>query len=134
MTANESEGGETRAGLTSITVCSWNVNNRVGQTTFRPEAASAAMETGADILVFNEFFPKTALESYQRALTAGGWTNQAISEPSAVKANRVLVASRHPLAVTKLSASTVDEHLTSNALYVRRRRYIPSAWYSSPSL
>jgi hypothetical protein len=60
MTSSESkagEGGETGVGMTTISVCSWNVNNRVGKTTFRPEAAEAAMETVADVLVFNEFFP-----------------------------------------------------------------------------
>lgn len=116
MTSSESKTGEADAYATGISVCSWNVNNRVGRTSFRPEAAAAAMETDADVLVFNEFFPKTSLESFQQALTAGGWLHQEMSEPAAVSANRILVASRFPVSVGALPASTVDDHLTTNAL------------------
>ena len=116
MTSSGGESGETGAVPPSMTVCSWNVNNRVGKTTFRPEAAAAAMETDADVLVFNEFFPKDALPAFRANLTAGGWAHQTLSITGAVKANRIFVASRYPVTAVKLPASTVDEHLTSNAL------------------
>lgn len=61
---------------------------------------------------------KTALESFQRALTGGGWAPQAISDAATVRANLILVASRYPITVTKLPAPTVDELLTTNALCV----------------
>ncbi len=96
----------------------WNVNNRVGRTTFRPQAAQAAMETGADVLVFNEFFPGVRLEAFQRSLHDGGWHHQALSEVVGVKANRVLLASRLAVSVQCLPPSTVDGHLTANALCV----------------
>jgi endonuclease/exonuclease/phosphatase family metal-dependent hydrolase len=101
-----------------ISMFCWNVNNRVGRTTFRPEAANAAMETGADVLVFNEFFPGARLELFQRSLRDGGWQHQAMSESAGVKANRVLVASRVTSRVQSLPPSTVDGHLTANALCV----------------
>ena len=111
-------GGKAGGNAANMTICSWNVNNRVGQTTFRPEAAAAAMETDADVLVFNEFFPKTLLGVFQHFLTAGGWRHQAISEMAAMRANRLLVASRLPMLVKSLPASTVDHHLSTNALHV----------------
>lgn len=99
-----------------ISMFCWNVNNRVGRTTFRPEAANAAMETGADVLVFNEFFPGARLEKFQRSLLDGGWLHQSMSETDGLKANRVLVASRVTLSIQCLPPSTVDGHLTANAL------------------
>ena len=39
-------------------IATWNLNNRVGKVRFRPEAASAAIALGADVLVFNEYYPK----------------------------------------------------------------------------
>ena len=102
----------------AISMLCWNVNNRVGRTTFRPEAANAAMETGADVLVFNEFFPGPQLEPFQRSLRDGGWQHQAMSESAGVKANRVLIASRVTFRVQCLPPSTLDGHLTANALCV----------------
>ncbi len=121
ITSNESKGSKAggRGGKgASLTVCSWNINNRVGQTTFRIEAAAAAMETDADVLVFSEFFPKTLLGVFQHFLTAGGWRHQEISDMGAVRANRLLVASRFPVVVKSLPPSTVDDHLSANALRV----------------
>lgn len=107
-----------REGATAadVSIFCWNVNNRVGLTTFRPEAAQAAMETDADVLVFNEFFPGLRLEPFQGSLHAAGWSHQAMSEPVDLRANRILVASRLPLHMQSLPPSTVDGHLTANAL------------------
>jgi hypothetical protein len=76
------------------------------------------METTSDVLVFNEFFPGKALDVFQEELRDGGWSHQELSEAAAVRANRILVASRFPVAVRPLPASTVDDHLSTNALCV----------------
>ena len=77
-----------------VSMFCWNVSNRVGRTTFRPEAAASAMETGVDVLVFNEFFSGPHLAHFQATLSDHGWFHQAMSEWAGAKANRVLVASR----------------------------------------
>ena len=38
-------------------IAAWNLNNRVGKVPFRLEAATAAIAVGADIFVFNEYYP-----------------------------------------------------------------------------
>lgn len=107
------------AGVPLMSVLCWNVNNRVGRTRFRPKAADAAMETGADVLVFNEFHPGKSMSSFRDALVQRGWTHQTLSlAPVGLKVNQVLVASRSPHQLVELPESTVDEHLTSNALCV----------------
>jgi endonuclease/exonuclease/phosphatase family metal-dependent hydrolase len=102
-----------------LAILCWNVNHRVGRTAYRPEAAHAAMACAADVLAFTEFFPRDQLAAFQATLREGGWEHQALSEAPSIKANRVLVASRVPLQVRSLPASTVDEHLSSNALRVQ---------------
>lgn len=97
----------------------WNVNHRLGRTQYRPDAADAAMATGADVLMFTEFFsPGSALEAFTEACVNGGWRHVAISE-AAGKTNRVLLASKLPFQVLQLPKTTVDEHLSGNALLVR---------------
>lgn len=102
--------------MPKITV--WNVNNRVGRTTFRPEAAHAAMALDADVIVLNEFFPGAMREEFLRQLRHEGWSHQRMSPEPSVQANRVLFASRIPIESVALPPSTVDEHLTSNAAAV----------------
>jgi endonuclease/exonuclease/phosphatase family metal-dependent hydrolase len=104
---------------TPLRVVCWNVNNRVGHVKFRPEAAQAAMSTGADVLLFNEFFPGSQLERFIGDLKEGGWAHVQLSYEAKVKANRVLAASRIPFTVEALPPSPVDEHLQSNALLLR---------------
>ena len=106
-------------GTPLVSVLCWNVNNRVGRTRFRPEAAQAAMETGADVLVFNEFYPGREMSSFRATLEQRGWMHQTLSfAPGDLKANRILIASRYPHQIVALPTSTLDEHLTSNALCV----------------
>jgi len=40
------KAGEAGADTSRVSVCSWNINNRVGKTASRPEAAHAAIEIG----------------------------------------------------------------------------------------
>ena len=96
----------------------WNVNNRVGRTTFRPEAAHAAMSLGADVIVLNEFYPGAMREEFLRQLRHAGWSHQRMSPEPSVQANRVLFASRVPIEPVALPPSTADEHLSSNAAAV----------------
>jgi hypothetical protein len=101
------------------TVLCWNVNNRVGYTKFRPEAAQAAMATGADVLVFNEFYPRSAQARFAAELQEGGWSQQTLSwAPHGAVANRILIAARQPHKTVELPPTTVDEQLLANALCV----------------
>jgi len=78
-------------------IATWNLNNRVGKVRFRPEAASAAIAIGADVLVFNEYYPQEYGTAFCRALHDERWSHQEESKDTAEKANRVLIASRFPL-------------------------------------
>jgi endonuclease/exonuclease/phosphatase family metal-dependent hydrolase len=102
-----------------LSVFSWNVNNRVGRVPFRAEAADAAMDVGADVLVFIEFFAGAHLDDFQIRLRDGGWVHQALSQKVAIKANQILVASRIPIETRDLPPTATDEHLMSNSLWVR---------------
>ena len=106
-------------GGTKLKLACWNLNNRVGRTTFRPLAAQAAMALDADIIVFTEFFPGQHLDAFQAELRSAGWIHQELSAPPPVRANRILIASRLPMEPIVLPPSTVDAHLASNALAVR---------------
>lgn len=97
------------------TFVAWNVNNRVGLTRFRPEAAQAAMALDADVIVFNEFYPGPNGAAFTSELSDAGWPHQHSSPTPKVKANRVLFASRIRFDPLPLPPTTVDEHLTSNA-------------------
>ena len=99
-----------------LSIMCWNVNHRTGRTTYYPEAAGAAMATGADVLVFTEFFPQHRLERFTSQLHEGGWVHQALSSNAGVRANQVLVASRRPIVVRELPPSAVDQHLVANTL------------------
>jgi hypothetical protein len=41
-------------------IATWNINNRVGQTTFRPEAALAVSDLGADLIALTGVLPSAA--------------------------------------------------------------------------
>jgi endonuclease/exonuclease/phosphatase family metal-dependent hydrolase len=97
-----------------LRIASWNINNRVGRTRFRPDAAQAAMALDADVIVFEEFFASSNLERFLAELRDGGWKHQVMSNEPSIKANRILIASRVPIEPLILPASTVDEHLTAN--------------------
>lgn len=101
-------------------IATWNVNHRVGRTTFRPEAAHAACALNADLICLNEFYPKAEEESFRRVLFDSGYCHQLISPaaPSGVLANRVLIASRRPIEQVELQVPTHEPHLRTNVLGV----------------
>ena len=79
-------------------IATWNLNNRVGKVRFRPEAAAAAIALGVDVLVFTEFFPRQHGDKFRATLASAGWTEQLMSAQPSEVANRVLIASKLPLA------------------------------------
>jgi len=112
----EDEGPEIIPPPKKISVAAWNVNNRVGRTTFRPEAARAAMLLDVDVILFNEFFAAQHLDAFTHALAQGGWKFQLISAETATKANRILAASRLPISKIELPIPPPDDHVASNSL------------------
>ena len=60
-------------------VDTWNLNNRVGMVGFRPDAANAAIALGADVLVFNEYYPQQHEATFGRTLHDAGWSYQEMS-------------------------------------------------------
>lgn len=98
----------------------WNVNHRVGRTTFRPEAAHAACALNADLICLNEFYPKAQEGSFRRVLFDSGYCHQLISPaaPNGILANRVLIASRRPIEKVELQVPTHEPHLRTNVLGV----------------
>lgn len=99
-------------------IATWNLNNRVGKTRFRPEAACAAIALGADILVFTEFFPQQNESLFRTTLENAGWRDQIMSAQTSEVANRVLVASRRPLAPLLFNLPTFDEQFPANIIGV----------------
>jgi hypothetical protein len=91
----------------------------VGKTTFRPEAADAAIAFGADVLLFTEFFPRAHEDQFRAKLSNAGWNQQMMSvEPNEV-ANRVLIASRLALAPLALELPSFDQQFPANLLGAR---------------
>ncbi len=99
-------------------IATWNLNNRVGKVRFRPEAASAAIDLGADILVFNEYYPKEHGTAFCRTLHDEGWLYQEESMDTGEKANRVLIASRFPIQLLNICLPDFDRQFPSNILCV----------------
>ncbi len=99
-------------------IATWNLNNRVGMVRFRPDAANAAIALGADVLVLTEFYPQEHEASFADALHRAGWAHQAISKVTGAKANRVLIASRHPLEPLDIRLPDFDLQFPSNVLGV----------------
>ncbi len=107
-------------------IATWNLNNRVGMVRFRPEAADAAIALDADVLVLTEFYPQQHEASFADALHRAGWAHQSISKDTGAKANRVLIASKHPLEPLDIRLPDFDLQFPSNVVGVR----IPSAGVS----
>lgn len=107
-------------------IATWNLNNRVGKVRFRPEAASAAIALGADVLVFNEYYPQEHEPIFVRTLHDAGWSHHENSKDTGEKANRVLIASRLPLLPLDIRLPDFDRQFPSNVLCVR----VPSAGIS----
>jgi endonuclease/exonuclease/phosphatase family metal-dependent hydrolase len=99
-------------------IATWNLNNRVGTVRFRSEAVGAAIALGADVLVFNEYFPQQHEAAFSRALHDAGWPHQEMSRDTGAKANRVLIASRFPLQPLDIPLPDFDRQIPANILCV----------------
>lgn len=99
-------------------VATWNLNNRVGMVRFRPEAANAAIALGADVLVFNEYYPQQHEATFGRTLHDAGWSYQEMSRDTGEKANRVLIASRLALQPLDIRLPDFDRQFSANVLCV----------------
>lgn len=99
-------------------IATWNVNNRVGKVKFRPEAARAAAALDADVLVLTEYFPKEAHAAFVAELQRGGYQHTLVSPEPAQRANRVLIASKHPMSESRLPRPTFDDQFPANLLAV----------------
>ena len=97
-------------------IAAWNLNNRVGKVPFRLEAAAAAIAVGADIFVFNEYYPQSHGQAFQAELESAGWVYQALSVQTDEKANRILIASKIPIAPLPLTMPAFDQQFQSNLL------------------
>jgi endonuclease/exonuclease/phosphatase family metal-dependent hydrolase len=97
-------------------IATWNLNNRVGLTKFRPEAAQAAADIGADLLVFTEYFPLANARAFTDTLHKAGWDKQLISSDTGEKANRVLMACRHQLHPLDVKLPDFDRQFPANVL------------------
>ena len=100
-------------------IASWNLNNRVGKVPFRLDAAAAAIAVDADIFVFNEYYPQSHKKAFQAELESAGWVHQALSVQTDEKANRILIASKIPIAPLPLKMPDFDQQFQSNLLGVK---------------
>ena len=100
-------------------IAAWNLNNRVGKVPFRLEAAAAAIAIDADIYVFNEYYPQSQGQAFRAELERAGWVHQALSVETAEKTNRVLIASRLPIAPLPLRMPSFDQQFQANLVGVK---------------
>src|SRR5580658_2233229 len=104
--------------MAEFLVATWNLNHRAGRGSFHPEAAEVAIALGADVLVFTEYFPRKHEIEFRSTLSNADWTQQLISEQSSEVANRVLIASKLPLAPLTLDPPKFDHQFPANILGV----------------
>ena len=104
-------------------IATWNLGNRTtrtGKFALRPEAAEAAIQLGADIIVFTELFPNQHEPRFCQTLADFGWRCQHMSAPPLTeRANRVFVASKIPVERMTLTLPSVDEQFPANLLGFR---------------
>jgi hypothetical protein len=99
-------------------IACWNLNNRVGKVRFRPEAALAAGELDADLLVLTEYHPRGQGPAFQSTLESAGFPHQVLSSQSPERANQLLMASKLPLQPSDLPLPTFDNQLPANLVAV----------------
>ena len=97
-------------------IATWNLNNRVGTVTFRPEAANAAIAINADVLVFTEYYPQAHHLRFARVLEDAGWEHQLLSEETSESANHVFIAARCLLEPLNLDLPNFDLQFAPNLL------------------
>jgi hypothetical protein len=76
---------------------------------------------GSDVLVFTEFSPQQYEDRFRTALANAGWSEQLMSAQPSEVSNRVLVASKLPLAPLTLDLPTFDQQFPANLLGVTLR-------------
>lgn len=97
----------------------WNLNNRVGKTRFKPFAAQAAIALDADVIVFTEYFPRHHHQLFSEVLSDAGWKYQLLPQESVEIANRTFVVARLPLEPDPLPLPDFDYQLPSNTVIAR---------------
>lgn len=100
-------------------IATWNLNHRVGYTTYRPEAARSIAALRADVLVLTEYFPQEEDARFRSDLQAAGYLWLSGSDSRRIRANTVLIASRLPAFVEPLAMPTFDDHFGSNLHAIR---------------
>ena len=100
-------------------IATWNLNNRVGYVPFKLHAAAAAASTGAEIIVFTEYYPKRNPDAFVNELSGSGLSYQLISREPAGLANRVLIASARPIEFAPIEQPDFDEQRPSNLVAFR---------------
>ncbi len=100
-------------------IACWNINNRVGKTRFRPEAADAAITLDSDAIFLMEYFPQANDSAFRSRLADAGYVHQHVPPPVDVRANRTFVASREPCVNALDALPPIGEvQLRSNTLAV----------------
>lgn len=99
-------------------IATWNLNNRVGMTPFRPEAANAAIALGADLMVLTEFYPQQHEATFRNTLKNAGWPHQEMSKDTGARANRILIASRCPIQTLSIPPPDFDQQFPANVLCI----------------
>jgi len=99
-------------------IATWNLNNRVGKVRFRPGAANAAVALDVDVLVLTEFFPQQHEHRFRSTLASAGWDQQLMSAEPTEVANRILIASKLPLAQLPIELPTFDQQFPANLVAV----------------
>lgn len=104
-----------------LLIATWNLNHRVGYTSYRPEAARSIAGLGADVLVLTEYFPQEEDARFRSDLEAEGYSWLSASDNEGIRANTVLIASRLPAVVEPLGLPTFDDQFGSNLHAIRLR-------------
>lgn len=101
-------------------LATWNLNNRVGKVSFKPEAARAVGALRADVVVLTEYFPQAPHDApFRDALRSADLAHQVLSPDPGVRANRVLVASRIPIEPDDFERPAFDKEFSANMVGVR---------------
>jgi hypothetical protein len=95
-------------------VATWNLNNRVGRISFRPDAANAAIALGSDVIVFTEYYPREHHEQFCHVLAQSGLSYQLLSIETGEVANRILIVARLPLERDNILLPDFDSQFLSS--------------------
>jgi len=99
-------------------IATWNLNNRVGKTRFRHDAAGAVAALQAAVVVLSEYYPREQHERFLANLEAAGYPYSLASDNHGEIANRILIASRFAIKKLPLETPAFDRQFPSNILSV----------------